>query len=242
MMTGLVESSLAAPPSRASTSTFSPVGRVTDTEAFSAPAVLVIFSTSAVVLASLGLVAPAPTMPRIAVPISSVACLSSISFASRAATIVFIALSMSLLIFPCRARSAALVPKVVAVCSDCCSAAAAFFWLPSSPVMSLNAPDWPSSVSAAPMPVGSGAAGAFCIAMIDPGSSVGVTSAGAARRLSVDTGSSWVGESGIGDSSQRQNLVSSMTSQELHAPMTASAYTPRVGMATRDGSIGVFGS
>ena len=89
--------------------------------------------------------------------------------------------------------------------------------------MSRNAPDWPSKESAAPSPVGSGAAGAFCIAMIGAGSGVGVVSSGAARRESVDTGRSWVGESGIGSSLQRQNRVSSMTSHELQAPITASA-------------------
>ena len=79
------------------------------------------------------------------------------------------------------------------------------------------------------------------MAMIGPGRSVGVTSAGVARRDSVESGRIWVGESGIGSSDQRQKRVSSMTSQELQAPITASAYTPRVGSATRDGSIGVLG-
>jgi hypothetical protein len=46
------------------------------------------------------------------------------------------------------------------------------------------------------------------------------------------------GWSGIGASSQRQNSVSSIGSQLLHVPVTASAKTPEVGRLIRIGAAG----
>ena len=72
---------------------------------------------------------------------------------------------------------------------------------------------------------------------IGVGSCVGAADGGSARRVSVDAGSI-AGGSSIGDSSQRQNRESSIVSQALHSPITASANTPRVGRLTFAGGSG----
>src|SRR6266480_1151744 len=61
--------------------------------------------------------------------------------------------------------------------------------------------------------------------------------AGSVLRVAVDA-ASIDGGSSIGESSHRQNLESSICSQELHEPITASANTPRVGRLTRLGGTG----
>ena len=67
------------------------------------------------------------------------------------------------------------------------------------------------------------------------GNSSGATLGGVCRRLASDRAPMAVGRSGIGASSQCQKRVSSITSQLLHLPITASANTPEVGMLMRMG-------
>src|ERR1051325_9910800 len=112
------------------------------------------------------------------------------------------------------------------------------FWLACSPVTSLNRSDFASTANTLLRPSGSGSAGAAWMLMIGGGAGVGVVSGGVDARLSVDGGSGATGVSGSGDSSNRHSRVSSIVSQLLQAPCTASANTPRVGTVTRIGGSG----
>src|ERR1051325_4561051 len=112
------------------------------------------------------------------------------------------------------------------------------FWLACGPVRSLNRSDFASTANTLLRPSGSGSAGAAWMLMIGGGAGVGVVSGGVDARLSVDGGSGATGVSGRGDSSNRHSRVSSIVSQLLQAPCTASANTPRVGTVTRIGGSG----
>ena len=101
--------------------------------------------------------------------------------------------------------------------------------------MSLKIPALPSRSNAPPrVAPGSGAAGAFWMLTIGVGNGVGVSPVCSCHwGVPVVMGLIGVGSSGLGDSSQRQKRVSSFFSQELQAPITASAKTPLVGTDTR---------
>ena len=92
--------------------------------------------------------------------------------------------------------------------------------------MSRNRLGVPISRIAAASEAGAGTSGAFWIRTIGLGKAVGVRFGSGVARDSVET--SWIfgGSSGQGASSERQKRVSSFDSQELQAPMTASAKTP----------------
>ena len=78
--------------------------------------------------------------------------------------------------------------------------------------------------------------------IIAAGNGLGVRLGSELARLAVLTGWIAVGKSPEGDSSQRQNTLSSLVSQLLQLPITASAKTPRVGMLIRIGGTGVLGA
>ena len=131
-----------------------------------------------------------------------------------------------------------MLAKPCAAVIEVFSASAALAWLSASPVMSRKIVELPSAVIAALSPVGSGAEGVCCIPTTGSGNWSGARLGGIVRRELVLSGSMDGGTSGIGASSQRQNLVSSMTSQLLHLPSTASANTPDVGRLIRIGGGG----
>jgi hypothetical protein len=103
--------------------------------------------------------------------------------------------------------------------------------------MSWKSPGLDSSSNAALRPTGSGTAGAFWMVTSGAGSGVGVRSGSSLARVSVETGRI-SGSVSCSSVPQRQYRDSSIASQALHWPETASAYTPRVGTLIRSGGAG----
>src|SRR5262245_26557191 len=110
--------------------------------------------------------------------------------------------------------------------------------LRSTPVRSRNRFGVPIRSSAALNALGAGRSGNPCSPTSGVEKLSGRSADVAPRRDAVETAASSAGLSGIGASSQRQNRVSSLTSQLLQLPRIASENTPRVGTLRRTGGGG----